>query len=563
MEILKPEIETRTAIHRATALFRVIAAFSLFGAVAIFEPAKAVGQIAAESEFVSLVSVGAAELDRGETVVLLTFAPRAPSFEVAGSGSLLPEISLSRSTRNSNARFALSGSGFVRRVGFVQDGARLKLSFSSVLPAELLATQVGDRTISISIKAAANPLAVRPAVRNASDSVSRTGLGYGADAFDGAGPISGLGLSPGPGASQDPGASAQRLPQRPVRQPGQDEFVVVMLKYADVSEVVGLLTDGLTVRPSAPFVPRPPISTQPSVGVGFSQFNPSGMPLVSDGSGGGDPGPSVEPNGVSVDEVIGIDRRLNAITLRGSPEQVARLRAEIAKIDVPVKNVLLETMFVELDRTAARNIGLDFGNSNAQVAVATVQSGQFNAADPSSRRPITSVALQAAIYAQVNSGHGRIISRPSITSQSGGAAKIVTGDALPIQTSIALAGVNGVAQQVQYVSVGVTLQVAPRVTGDGFVTTQVYAVVSSVTGSFQGLPIVRQREATTSATVRDGQSFIIGGLSQEEEQLNNSSIPGLSSLPVIGNIFSRHGSTKASTELYIVITPKISQDKQT
>lgn len=56
------------------------------------------------------------------------------------------------------------------------------------------------------------------------------------------------------------------------------------------------------------------------------------------------------------------------------------------------------------------------------------------------------------------------------------------GDALPILTAITLSGVNGVSQQVQYVNVGVTLQIAPRVSADGFVTSHVYAVVSSVTG---------------------------------------------------------------------------------
>ena len=66
--------------------------------------------------------------------------------------------------------------------------------------------------------------------------------------------------------------------------------------------------------------------------------------------------------------------------------------------------------------------------------------------------------------------------------RAGSTAKIITGDALPILTSITLSGVNGVSQQVQYVNVGVTLQIAPRVSSDGFVTWQIYGVVSSVTG---------------------------------------------------------------------------------
>src|SRR6202008_2715099 len=102
-------------------------------------------------------------------------------------------------------------------------------------------------------------------------------------------------------------------------------------------------------------------------------------------------------------------------------------------------------------------------------------------------------------YAQVQKGHGRIVSKPRIAAQSGSSAKIITGDALPVLTSITLSGVNGVSQQVQYVNVGVTLQIAPRVSSDGFVTSHVFCVVSSVTGVSQGYPTISQREASTMA----------------------------------------------------------------
>src|SRR5208283_4175251 len=155
-----------------------------------------------------------------------------------------------------------------------------------------------------------------------------------------------------------------------------------------------------------------------------------------------------------------------------------------------------------------------------------------------------SASLQAAIYAQVQSGHGRIVSKPRIAAQSGATAKIITGDALPILTSIALSGVNAVSQQVQYVNVGVTLQIAPRVSSDGFVTSHVFCVVSSVTGTSQGYPTISQREAETSATVRDGETFVIGGLTEENETTTKSRIPGVGDIPLLGELFNLHqGST--------------------
>ena len=128
---------------------------------------------------------------------------------------------------------------------------------------------------------------------------------------------------------------------------------------------------------------------------------------------------------------------------------------------------------------------------------------------------------------------------------------------MPILTAITLSGVNGVSQQVQYVNVGVTLQIAPRVSEDGFVTSQIYGVVSSVTGFSQGYPTISQREAETSASVRDGETFVIGGLTQENSLTNKSKIPLLGDIPLLGALFTVERSTRSKTELYIVITPHI------
>jgi general secretion pathway protein D len=281
---------------------------------------------------------------------------------------------------------------------------------------------------------------------------------------------------------------------------------------------------------------------------GQAQFT-SPPPVNADGAN--------DPLAQSVDDTIAIDRRLNAIILKGSPEHIARLKAKIATIDVPVRSVLLETVFVELDQSGAKAVGLDFNNANGQVGVATLQGGNLAGAGSTLPKPLTSYQLQAAIYAQVSNGHGRIVSKPRIAAQSGSTAKIVTGDALPILTAITLSGVNAVSQQVQYVNVGVTLQIAPRVSDDGFVTSHVFCVVSSVTGTSQGYPTISQREAETSATVRDGETFVIGGLTEESDIDNNSHVPLLGDVPIAGQLFHLRNDTRSKTELYIVVTPHI------
>ncbi|HEX4637011.1 MAG TPA: type II and III secretion system protein [Rhizomicrobium sp.] len=226
---------------------------------------------------------------------------------------------------------------------------------------------------------------------------------------------------------------------------------------------------------------------------------------------------------------------------------------------MPVNSVVFETVFVELTETGARNVGLDFNNGNNQIATVAYSyaSGSYPSVANTARTGGVVANLQLAIYAQITKGNGRIISKPRIAAQSGSTAKIITGDALPILTSIALSGVNAVQQQVQYVNVGVTLQIAPRVGDDGFVTSHVFAEVSSVTGVSQGYPTISQREASTSATVHDGDSFVIGGLTQESELSRHNKIPGLGDIPLLGELFKAENGNSSKTDLYIVVTPHV------
>jgi len=82
-------------------------------------------------------------------------------------------------------------------------------------------------------------------------------------------------------------------------------------------------------------------------------------------------------------------------------------------------------------------------------------------------------------------------------------------------------------------------------------------VVSSVTGYDQGYPTISQRQAETAATVRDGDSFVIGGLTQDEAINTKTKVPILGDIPVVGEVFKSNRSTRTKTELYIIITPRI------
>lgn len=456
---------------------------------------------------VTLSNVTLVSESANESHFQLTLQPRANPFQALNNDPRDPSVALALTARSSSAVSPRGLSGLVRSIQFVQAEGVLVLHFLVNGGATVTATRAGDNLIDVIVSNGTK------SGNKSADGEPLSSAQSGGQSFGGGG-----------------GQTAQ----------------LVLLKYADVSEVVGLLTDA-TVKSNDVFIPE-----EPSFGSNSLTGNTYRPQPTSQA-----PGTSDEPLGQSINASIAIDRRLNAIWLRGTPDEIAQLKAMIAMIDIPVDSVLLETQMVELTETGAKALGIDFANANGQIGVATFQAGQFIPPGVPGGNHLGSVQFQAALYAEIRKGNGKIVSTPRIAAQSGATAKIITGDALPILTAITLSGVNGVSQQVQYVNVGVTLQIAPRVSQDGFVTSHVYAVVSSVTGYSQGYPTISQRQAETSATVRDGDAFVIGGLTQDENITNRSKIPLLGDIPLIGQAFRTDRSTRTKTELYIVITPHV------
>ncbi len=461
----------------------------------------------------SLINVGTRDAGANTVSVLLDFDQASPEARIGGNDTSRITVTLLATGRGQDATFEPSSSGLIRDIQFDQDGSSLHLVFVMAGRTHMDITPDSQNRFVVKLSA-----------------LDGAGLGAVAARAD----LAGAGA----------GAPLPRVVDPP---PGEDGFELIPLKYADVSEVVGLLSDGATVRSNDSFMPREP-------GFGSPGTNTSTTTNTQNPST-----PDDKPLGQPVDSSIAVDRRLNAIWVRGSPEHIARVKAEIAKIDLPLTSVLLETEFVELTESGAKSLGFDFTNASGQTGVATVQTGQYLPTYfvNGTTSQLNSLSLQAALYALIQKGEGRIVSKPKIAAQSGATASIITGDALPILTAITLSGVNGVSQQVQYVNVGVTLQIAPRVSSDGVVSSHVYCVVSSVTGYSQGYPTISQRQAETSATVHDGEAFVIGGLVQENELKSTMKVPLLGDIPVLGRAFTEVKNTMDKTELYIVITPHI------
>lgn len=263
-----------------------------------------------------------------ETKFRLSFAPRSNTFGKVGDDPQQPAIGFALASRGQGAVVPPGLTGLVRSITFDQVDSVLILRFQSVQAATAKAIVISDTTIEVTVTSG---------VKVAQAKAETT-------------------LASGP------------LPPAYSPPPGEDGYELVMLKYADVSEVVGILTDGLTIKSNDTFIPREPAFGSNSLT--GSAYNPG----PSNYQGGQQ---NNDPLGQSVDSSIAVDRRLNAIWIKGSPERIARIKAQIALIDQPVDSVILETELVELTETGAKAVGIDFTNANGQIAVATFQTGQY------------------------------------------------------------------------------------------------------------------------------------------------------------------------------------------
>ena len=287
---------------RCTAL-----ALALLSATPLLLPAAALAQTAPVPRPVALTKVDLVSQSATESHFQLTLQPSANPFQALANDPRDPALALALATRSASAVAPRGLNGLVRSIQFVQAEGVLVLHFIVNTNATITASRNGDQLVDVVVS---------------SGSGTAQNGGYTAPAKSG-----GSGQFVGP-------------PE------GQEGYQLVLLKYADVSEVVGLLTDG-SVKSNDVFIPQEPSFGSNSLTGNTYQPQPASQA----------PGTTDAPLGESINASIAIDRRLNAIWLRGSPDEIARLKAMIAMIDIPVDSVILETQMSSSRRPDRRISG--------------------------------------------------------------------------------------------------------------------------------------------------------------------------------------------------------------
>ncbi len=250
---------------------------------------------------------------------------------------------------------------------------------------------------------------------------------------------------------------------------------------------------------------------------------------------------------------------------RYAPERVSNLMSVSGK-----QQVMLKVRFAEMQRSVSKALSTSLavdglgGSTRLGLAGSNLNTGQttpglVGAGDNASAAfigfDIGSTEVGILLEALETKGVVRTLAEPNLTALSGQEAKFLAGGEFPIPVAQ-----DNDTTTIEFKPFGVELNFVPRVVDDGIINLEMAAAVSSIDSSnsliTNGLqvPAFRRRDTSTTVALRDGDSFAIAGLLQDDFRDNNSQVPWLGDIPVLGALFRSADYQRSQTELVIIVS---------
>jgi type IV pilus assembly protein PilQ len=317
----------------------------------------------------------------------------------------------------------------------------------------------------------------------------------------------------------------------------------------------------------------------------------SGQTLVGAGGGAGNnqAGRILSPRGSVL-----FESRTNQLFVTDVPSKLEEIQELIAKIDIPVRQVLIEARIVEADDSFGRNLGVKLGATDARgtptragVSIGGnydaigVQTGQI--AGPIDFQPNSQFVnlpaggisgasaatfalslfgasanrfLNLELSALEAEGRGNIVSSPRVITADQREALIEQGEDIPFQQAT-----SSGATAVQFKKATLSLRVKPQITPEGNVILNVEVNKDSRGELTTAGPAINTKRVTTEVLVENGGTVVIGGIFTQDEQNRVSKVPLLGDIPFVGALFRSTERSTRKTELLVFITPKIVTDR--
>ena len=269
-----------------------------------------------------------------------------------------------------------------------------------------------------------------------------------------------------------------------------------------------------------------------------------------------------------------IDERANVLVMRDTPDVVRMAEKLVASVDVAEPEVMLELEVLEISRSRVQDLGIQYPGSATLslsplgAATTGTTAGQMVLSDLSHQNSHTigfNPAPAVTVNAMKQAGLVNTLASPRIRARNKEKAKILIGQREPVITNSVTptaAGAPVVTGSVQYLDVGLTLEVQPTIYLDTDVAVKISLEVSSIlkqvtTASGTIAYEIGTRNANTLLRLKDGETQILAGLIQDTDTRNFSSIPGLGDIPILRHLFGEHHLDREKSEIVLSITPRI------
>jgi type IV pilus assembly protein PilQ len=278
--------------------------------------------------------------------------------------------------------------------------------------------------------------------------------------------------------------------------------------------------------------------------------------------------------------------RTNQLFVTDIPSRLEQVQSLIAKLDIPIRQVLIEARIVEADDRFGKSLGVRLGGGNVGVGLggnnragfgstysatsAGVGSGSFLSLPAVGLGGLNPATLAVSLFDAVNTsrflnleisaleadGRGKIVSSPRVVTADQVKALIEQGTEFPYQTATS-SGATAVA----FRKANLKLEVTPQITPEGSIILDVdVAKDSRGETTTQGIAINTKR-VQTQVLVENGGTVVIGGIFELLETEDVSKVPVLGDIPYVGNLFKNKTNTTNRSELLIFITPRVISDR--
>ncbi len=252
---------------------------------------------------------------------------------------------------------------------------------------------------------------------------------------------------------------------------------------------------------------------------------------------------------------------------------MVKIAGMVEAFDRKPKEVAIEAQIVEVDLSDEFSMGVNWKHLFKGISPRfNLQSGApLSAGVSPSLRYDTIISgggeLSLVIDALKTIGTTKVISKPQISVRDGEPAMLKVVKQQPWKKVAYESGTtNIVGVNYEFIEIGTTLDVTPIINDQGFITVSIKPTISTLDGWYDaapgsegvvGIPVVKKSEASTSVTVKDGVTIIIGGMIKTEKRVSRLGIPILGSIPILGHLFRSDSVKSVKTETIVFLTPRI------